>query len=438
MTSGSVQPASVRGFELDVVEGPGSGKHWESSEGRCTIGSHQSCELMVEDSTVSRFHCEIIVDQSGPRVRDLDSRNGTIVDGVRVLGAYLRGGSLLRLGRTVARFQLAGKRNQLPLSGRERFGVMVGQSSAMRMTFAVLERAAASNATVLLEGETGTGKSAAARSLHMESARSAGPFVMLDCGSIPANLLESELFGHEKGAYTGAAMSRIGAFEEASGGTIFLDEIGEMPPELQPKLLSVLENREIRRLGSNAQRPVDLRVVAATNRDLRAEVNAGRFREDLYYRIAVVKIALPPLRQRPDDLPGLASTLLAQLGAPPERIAGLMTEELIGSMRRAAWPGNIRELRNYLERCLVFDEPLPADVSSAADAPHHDHAQGDTIRIDAGLPFAEARQRALSEIERAYISEVLRQNDGKVSHAAAQAGIDRTYFYRLLRRHGLK
>ncbi|ACY19175.1 sigma 54-interacting transcriptional regulator [Haliangium ochraceum] len=427
-----VEADSVRGFELDVVEGADSGNHWESLTERCTIGAHPSCDLVLEDPTVSRFHCEILIGDRGASVRDLGSSNGTIIDGVRVSEGFLKRGSLLRLGRTMMRFQYMGRRNRIALSDRQDFGILVGKAVVMRAMFAVLERAAKTDITILLEGETGTGKSAAARSLHMESPRKDGSFVMIDCGSIPGNLLESELFGHVKGAFTGADAERVGAFEEASGGTIFLDEIGELPLELQTKLLSVLENRHIRRVGANAQRPIDVRVIAATNRDLRAEVNAGRFREDLYYRIAVVQIKLPPLRQRLDDLPALAEMLLKRMGIDEQRTREIITPEFVANLRSAAWPGNIRELRNYLEQYLVFDDVM---ITNAGAAPLEGAS---SLDIDATIPFSEARQQMLNNFERLYVSELLRLHDGKVSQAAAEAGIDRTYLYRLLRRHKIK
>ncbi len=420
----------MRGFELDVLEGPGQGKHWESNTDRCTMGFHPSCDLQIDDSTVSRFHCEVTIGERGAMVRDLGSSNGTMVDGVRVIECFLKRGSLLRLGRTVVRFQYLGRRNRISLSERSTFGMLVGQSVVMRAMFAMLERAAQSNITLLLEGETGTGKSAAARSVHAESPRQSGPFIMIDCGSIPGNLLESELFGHEKGAFTGADSARVGAFEDAQGGTIFLDEIGELPLGLQAKLLGVLENREIRRVGANAQRSVDVRVIVATNRDLRAEVNAGRFREDLYYRIAVIKIKLPPLRQRLDDLSSLAEQLLERQGVGKERIDEMLSPDFVRELRNAAWPGNIRELRNYLEQCVVFEDVM-LTPQSLVDPEELESK----IRVDASTSFSEARQQVLAEFERLYVDELLRLHHGKVSQAAASAGIDRTYLYRLLRRH---
>jgi two-component system, NtrC family, response regulator GlrR len=424
----SESPA-VRRFLLTVVEGPGSGTVWDSVSDACSIGSHPSNDVNLDDPTVSRFHCEIRVGPKGARVKDLDSTNGVLVDGVQVAEGYLRGGSLLRLGRAVVRFDYSSDSNRLPVSERTRFGSLVGASVPMRMCFALLERAAGKDVTVLLEGETGTGKSQAAQAIHQESARRDKPFLTVDCGAIPADLLESELFGHEKGAFTGAAQRRIGAFEEAHGGTVFLDEIGELPAELQPKLLRVLEAREIRRVGTNTYVPVDVRIIAATNRDLRAEVNAGRFRSDLFFRLAVLRIPLPPVRQRPEDLQLLVEQILDSLGADPERTKALRSPGFISKLEQAAWPGNVRELRNYLERCLVFEDTLAlTDVAPA----------GSRFEVDPKLPYAEARRLALDDFERRYLRALLELHQGKVSQAAVGADMDRVYLYRLLRRHGIK
>jgi DNA-binding NtrC family response regulator len=307
-----------------------------------------------------------------------------------------------------------------------RFGDMVGGSAAIRNVFAILERAAATSATVVLEGETGVGKTLAARSIHAESSRAAGTFVMVDCAAVPPTLLESELFGHERGAFTGAEAHRVGAFEAAHRGTLFLDEIGELPIALQSKLLGVLENRELRRLGGGESRKVDVRVIAATSRDLRAEVGANRFRADLYYRLAVVRIVQPPLRERRADIPGLAAAMLRRLGARDEQIRALLTPHFCEQLARAPWPGNLRELRNYLERCLVFDAAQPLETACA-------------VPDDAytALPYALARERALRAFERRYLLSLLEAHNDRVSAAAADAGIDRTHFYRLLRRHGI-
>jgi DNA-binding NtrC family response regulator len=421
---------TVRRFRLTVVEGPARGATWQSTTDRCSIGSHIRNDLIIEDPTVSRFHCEIIVDEGGVRIRDLKSRNGTVLDGVAVLEAFLRVGSLIRLGKAVIRFELGTETNRLPLSEETRFGSLTGVSPAMRAVFAMLARAAESDATVLLEGETGTGKSQAAQSVHRKSARSEGPFVIVDCGAVLGNLLESELFGHEKGSFTGATDRRIGAFEEASGGTLFLDEVGELPLDLQPKLLRVLEAREVRRVGANIYKPVDVRVIAATNRDLRADVNAGRFRADLYFRLAVVTISMPPLRQRPEDIPALAEEILASLRASKEDAELLRSPEFLTQIRQAVWSGNVRELRNYLERCIVLRTIDPASEGAASTE--------EGFTVDPSAPYASERERSIADFERRYFRALLRLHDGKVARAASAAGMDRAYLYRLLRRHGIE
>jgi two-component system, NtrC family, response regulator GlrR len=424
-------PGAVRRFRLTIVEGPKAGATWESSSDRCSIGFHPSNDLVVEDATVSRFHCEVRIGEDGAHVRDLDSRNGTVLDGVRVSDAYLRGGSLLKIGRVGLRFEFSSESNRLPVSVGNSFGNLVGTSVAIRTAFALLERAAASDVTVLLEGETGTGKGVAAEAIHKASTRRDKPFLVVDCGAIPPNLLESELFGHEKGSFTGAISRRVGAFEEASGGTIFLDEIGELAQDLQPKLLRVLESKEFRRVGGNNMNKTDVRVVAATNRDLRNEVNAGRFRSDLYFRLAVVKTTIPPLRERPEDIPITVDQILRTLGADPTQTQPLRTPDFFAALQHSAWPGNVRELRNYLERCLVFQEALPVSTESPANL-------ASMPGVDAKLAYAEARRRALDGFERGYAEALLREHGGKVAQAAAAAGMDRVYLYRILRRHGLK
>ena len=306
-----------------------------------------------------------------------------------------------------------------------------------------MEKAAASDATVLLEGETGTGKGQAAEAIHHASARAGKPFVVVDCGAIPANLLESELFGHEKGAFTGAQAKRAGAFEETAGGTIFLDEIGELPLDLQPKLLRAIENRHVRALGTSVYRPVDVRIIAATNRDLRAEVNQSRFRADLFFRLSVVRIVMPPLRQRPEDMELLVRKLLRGLGAGEAILARFCAPDFVAGLSRSAWPGNVRELRNYLERCLVFEEPMPLSedpgTGPAITVPPSlaASATGAASAVDPAVEYTEARRQALEAFERAYVRELLNAHGGRVSAAARAAGIGRVYLYRLMRRHGV-
>ena len=422
---------TVQRFRLLVQEGPNAPLVWQSTGTACSIGSHPSNDLGLEDPTVSRFHCELAVGPRGIAVKDLGSANGTSLDGVGVVEAFPRVGSLLRLGDSVVRFELDNERsNTIETSSSTRFGSLVGVSLGMRSVFSQLERAAATDISVLLEGETGTGKEGAAFGVHAASGRRDRPFVIVDCGALPANLLESELFGHERGAFTGAEARRIGAFEEADGGTVFLDEIGELPVELQPKLLRVLEAREIRRVGTNSRRPVNIRVVAATNRDLRIAANAGTFRSDLYFRIAVLRVRLPPLRTRPEDLPLLAAQLLDAIGASPEDARALLTPQLHAAMGRCAWPGNVRELRNYLERCLLFRGAFPLEEGRASSP--------SSVVIDPAIPYPEARRQHLEVFERLYVEALLRAHQGKVGAAAEAAGVDRAYLYRLMRRYQLK
>jgi len=424
------KPGAVRRFRVVGVAGPATGKSVASSADRCSIGSHASNDLVLEDAAVSRFHCEVRADGRGHWLVDQDSSNGTELDGVPVVKAGLREGSIVKIGHSTLRFHLAAEQNVLPLSSRTRFGTLVGASVAMRAAFALLERAAESDATVLIEGETGTGKEGAAESIHRQSPRAEAPFIVVDCSAMPAALLESELFGHEKGAFTGASARRIGAFEEADRGTVFLDEIGELPPDLQPKLLRVLERKEIRRLGQNQYRPVNVRVVAATNRDLRAQVNSGAFRSDLYFRLAVVQIPLPSLRERLDDVPVLVEHFIGAMGLDPVAAAPLRAPDFLQQLARAAWPGNVRELRNHLERCVVLQQPL--SVSEA------DETRGDGFTIDPRRSYSEAKRLVLDEFERRYLEGLLALHGGNVSKAAREAGMDRVYLYKLLHRHGLR
>ena len=416
-------------LEVVVIEGPDAGREVASRADRIVIGKHESADLALSDETVSRFHAELVVVDGAIVLRDLGSRNGTTVDGVRVREAFPGHGAVIGLGQSKLRLVATDRQNRVPLSDHDRFGVMVGGSSAMRRVFAILERAAGSDANVLLIGETGTGKEAASESLHRESARRDGPLIVVDCGAIPGALLESELFGHERGAFTGAVASRQGAFEAADGGTILLDEIGELPLDLQPKLLRVLERREVKPVGTSQYRKVDVRVVSATNIDLEAAVNQRRFRADLYYRLAVIQLRLPPLRERRDDLPLLVRQLLQQLGlAERPEAERVLSDELAQEMARHEWPGNVRELRNYIERVVALDEPVALAAGAA----------GAAGRADVDRPFKDARDALVRDFERRYAQDLLERHAGNVSAAARAAGLDRLAFYRLLWRHGLR
>jgi transcriptional regulator with PAS, ATPase and Fis domain len=308
------------------------------------------------------------------------------------------------------------------------FGAAIGVSPAMRHLFAVLERAAQSDVTVLLEGESGVGKEVLARAIHTRSQRAGGPFVTVDCGAIPSSLIESELFGHERGAFTGATHARSGVFEQADGGTIFLDEIGELPLDLQPKLLRAIEAREVRPVGANAARAVDVRIVAATNRRLAEAAASGEFRRDLFYRLAVARIVVPPLRERREDILPLARSFVR--AATRDACAELPADfaALLGSY---AWPGNVRELRNVVERWALlgvrdartlFDEAGKVTAGELEDLSH--------------LPYHEARRVVLERFERQYLPKVLSDAGGVVARAAAHAQVARPSFYRMLERLG--
>jgi len=316
---------------------------------------------------------------------------------------------------------------------RERYGKMIGQSEAMKGVFETLSRAAHSDATVLLEGETGTGKEVSAEMLHRTSRRRDKPFLVVDCGAIPPQLLESELFGHERGSFTGAVSSRQGVFEAAAGGSVFLDEIGELALDLQPKLLRVLERREVRRIGMNQHVPVDVRLIAATNRSLKSEVAARKFRSDLYYRLAVVEVKLPPLRDRTGDLPFLIEHILKGLSTADEEVGqALLTPDFLAKLAQHDWPGNIRELRNFVERCVAL-----GDVRAPASNRAPTQATPESAAIS-HRPLREAREEWTNNFERRYLEELLATHENRVSAAARAAGVDRIYFYRLLWKHGLR
>jgi two-component system, NtrC family, response regulator GlrR len=318
------------------------------------------------------------------------------------------------------------------------FGRMVGQSVPMKALFGLLQRAAASDATVLIDGETGTGKEVSALAVHEHSARANGPFIVVDCGAIPAQLLESELFGYERGAFTGAVSARTGAFEAADGGTIFLDEIGELSLDLQPKILRALESRKVKRVGSNIYAPINVRVIAATNRNLREEVAAKRFRSDLYYRLAVLHIKLPPLRERKGDLPLLVDDTLRHLGVIDQpSSAGMRAPEFIEMLDRYRWPGNVRQLRNYLERRVALGEAIPPPGSETSLPPPPDEG-GEKLDVALDQPLRIAREEWNNVFEVRYLEGLLELHGNNVSAAARAAGVNRVHFYRLLRKHGLR
>jgi DNA-binding NtrC family response regulator len=395
-----------------------------------SVGTAESNALVLTDPTVSRYHFVLEITPQGVLMRDLDSTNGTQVGSFRIGIAYLVPASIITLGLTRIRYDELPEQLDESLSEDDFFGRALGRSVAMRRLFSLLPRIAASDSTVLLEGETGTGKGVLAEAIHAASTRSEKPFVVVDCGSIPPALIESELFGHERGAFTGATREREGAFESAAGGTVFLDEIGELPLELQPKLLRALEERTVKRVGGTESIRLDVRVIAASNRNLRQAVNRGTFRADLYFRLNIVRIAVPPLRERRDDIPLLVAQFYEQLAQPPgaQPPPGLV-EHLAGQ----DWPGNVRELRNAVERAVLMQDPqlwqeLTSDAAHTGDNAYH---------FAEGLSFRAAKERAIAQWERWYLAELATRHAGNLSRAARAASMDRTHLRELLRKYQL-
>ncbi len=428
--------ATVRKLNLVILEGPDAGSRMPLEKDSIVIGKSPASDLCLADSAISRSHCELLRVHEGYMIRDVGSTNGTQVDGIRVKEAFLRPGARIQIGKSVLLFQPVYQADSILPSRADSFGEMVGTCLATRQVFAILERVAQTDATVLLTGETGTGKGAAARALHQASHRSSEPMVVVDCGSVSPSLIQGELFGAEKGAYTGADRARPGAFEQADGGTLFLDEIDELPLDLQPKLLRVLEEREVRRLGSDKPRKLDLRVVAATKLDLARLVSENRFREDLFFRISVVRVDLPPLRDRTEDLPLLSSHFLGERDAW-EGFSPALREQLLSHY----WPGNIRELRNVLDRLRYLgmegEAELPLDSGFGQTKDEPPQAAQSLPNVDFARPFKDAKESLVDAFERAYLQRLLDRSGGKIAAAAREARLNRQYFYDLLRKHDL-
>ena len=415
------------------------------------VGSDPDNHFVVEDPTVSRVHCKIEADRQGHRIRDLDSKNGTYINGIRVTDAYLPGECRVRVGNTEIQFSLGDESVEVQLATKDRFGRLIGGSLEMREIFALLARIAPTTATVLVEGESGTGKELVAQALHEESTRSDKPFVVFDCSAVPRELVESELFGHIKGSFTGATQNRVGAFEEATGGTLFLDEIGELPMDLQPKLLRVLESREVKPVGSNQRTRVNCRIIAATNRNLEQEVAAENFREDLYYRLAVIKLQLPALRNRVQDIPLLVRCFVQEMRSQvPESGDFQISYETMAKLKKHPWPGNVRELKNFIERAILLADTgrietrfisgprivasSDADVDGAIQSVPGETTSVGAMRVDYKLPYKDAKNRLIDEFERVYWTRQLGKSSGNISEAARRGGIHRKSLEYLLKK----
>jgi two-component system, NtrC family, response regulator HydG len=433
LRSPAAGPELAGAWKLVVVQGRDAGATFTldaSQPARILIGTSPACDLRLSDPTVSRRHVSLEIAPRGLLLTDLDSTNGTRVSAMPVVAAYVGAGALVQIGDTTVRIEPDASTSQA-LDESMRLGRMIGGSAEMRRLYPMCRRIAASGVPVVLEGETGTGKEVLAEALHEASPRAAGPFVVFDCTAVPPNLIESALFGHERGAFTGAVSSKRGVFEEASGGTLLIDEIGELDVMLQPKLLRAIERGEVQRVGSNQWTRTDVRVLAATRRDLDREVQAGRFRDDLFYRLAVARIELPPLRQRRGDVPLLARHFWRELGGEE----GALPSQLLARLEDYAWPGNIRELQHALARYLALgeldlrDRPAESSRLSRGDGDAIDRA----LALD--LPLARARQLVVDEFERRYVQRVLDRYGGNVVRAASASGIARRYFQILRARH---
>jgi DNA-binding NtrC family response regulator len=427
-----------RAFTFTVVQGPDQGKKFSCDTSRALrllFGKSEACEARLTDPAVSRRHAAVELAGERLKIVDLGSTNGTLVNSVAIVEAYLTGGETVSMGATVLRVESS--RVVVPeLPPEQGFGAVLGRSPAMRKLYPLLARLAASNLPVVIEGETGTGKEQVAEALHEASPRASEPYVVFDCTAVNANLIESELFGHEKGAFTGASNSRRGVFERAHGGTLFIDEIGDMPLELQAKLLRAIERSELTRVGGERPLIVDVRVIAATRRDLDRAIQDGRFREDLFHRLAIGRVELPPLRDRQGDVELLARHFCAQLGGSET----LLTPALLARLESYRWPGNVRELRNTVARLSVLgedslSEAAASEPTSAATTEtgavqlRQDDAIGRILCLD--LPLADARQKLITEFEERYVEHLLAQHGGNVTRAAAAAGVARRHLHRL-------
>ncbi|AKF04106.1 sigma 54-interacting transcriptional regulator [Sandaracinus amylolyticus] len=431
----------VRAVRVTVVTGPDAGRACESHDEPITVGTADGNSLVLSDRAVSRYHLELRGRGDRILLTDLATTNGTSVGGALVEDASvaLASGTTVRLGQTELRVD-GGEVVLVDVPGNDGAAGIVGRTVVMRRLLDRIAGLATKDAPVLLLGESGTGKELLARALHEGIASEPGtrrdrPFVTVDCGAVPPSLFASELFGHERGAFTGADRAYPGALERADGGTLFLDEIGELPAELQASLLGVLERRRVRRVGGRDERAIDVRLVSATHRDLRADVNAGRFRLDLYYRIGVVTVRVPPLRERVEDVPLLVERFLRASGYEGE-VSALFSPAVMRELRAHRWPGNVRELRNVVTAALAVGETpeLVAGERSEEAAGSDDDVIGRVL----GLPYKEARKRLVDAFEVRYVRALLEKTGGNVRAAAREGEMDRSYLNDLIKRHGIR
>jgi DNA-binding NtrC family response regulator len=427
----------LRRCRIQVSAGPDEGKSLVSDKERLRCGAHPTNDLVLaEDRTASRHHFEIINTERGWLLVDLNSTNGTFLDGRRIERAYLSAGAQIRAGSSTLTFAPIDEEVTVEPDREGELCGLVGQSVKMRQVFALIKKIAPMDVSVIIGGETGTGKELVAQAIHELSGRKKGPMVVLDCGAIPPNLIESELFGHEKGSFTGAMTARPGAFERAHGGTIFLDELGELRFDLQPKLLRVLENREVRRVGGNDTLEVDCRVIAATNRDLPKEIAAGNFREDLFFRLSVINLQLPPLRERREDIPLILKRGLADPEVTARHGRKRISPEALSLLMAYGWPGNVRELMNVLSHVLAFsdgEEVLPEHLPPRVRGQQREGP----LPFNEHLTFKDAKEQLLENFEREYVTSVLTRCEGNLSRAARESGLHRKSIERLVKKYQL-
>ena len=422
-----------------VIEGPDLGLAFPLSQAVINVGKSRRCDIVLSDSAVSKVHLELSLEGSSVRIKDLGSTNGSYVGKSRIIESLVPAGSVLSVGRTRIHLKTDDVPMMLTPSTADHFGELYGQSVAMRQLFAVLERIAPKEVNVLIDGETGTGKELAARGIHRHSGRKRGPMVVLDCSAVAPELVESQLFGHRRGAFTGAMQDRPGVFESARGGTLFLDELDSLPLDLQPKLLRVIETRQVVRLGEFDPRNIDVRLVAACGRSPEDAVNRGELRRDLYFRLAVVRLSMPRLADRLEDLPLLVETLLAKIG---EQRLAIEEGPALERLRQHPWQGNVRELRNVLERALLMAPPgatsldqLPLRLSPVmTGGPEH---LAVAPRFDLQLPYKEAKAQAVAAFEEGYLRAALSRNGANLSRTARDVGLTRHHLRKLLREHRL-
>jgi DNA-binding NtrC family response regulator len=437
----------VRHCVLTILDGPAQGLILDPMPLRTLIGRQPWCDLVLDDPKVSAIHCEIIIRGDTIRLRDRNSTNGVWVDTARVAEATIEPGTVLRVGSSTLRVDARQAHRPTRQSSTDASGQLVGRTPPMQRLFDMLGRVASRDLPVLLLGETGTGKTAVAEALHAQSARRDGPFVAINCGGLPPELVESTLFGHVKGSFTGAHKDAEGVFQQARGGTLLLDEIGELPAAVQPKLLTALDRGRVRPVGGDREVAIDFRLVAATNRKLWEEVEAGRFRQDLYFRVAGIELEVPPLRDRRDDIGPIAARLLERLALedPSLRKAPELSSGALERLRAHSWPGNVRELANALARAsmLAGDEPIEAEhvmlrgwTASEGDGGSAPSSGAPAIsNMDQG--FKEFKAELLALHEQPYFERLMERVGGNITAAAREAGLSRTYVLTMLRKYGI-